>query len=624
MAARSPAPSPRRERAAWVPVNPTVLAAGAVLEATQKIGSVTSPTATSNKLVAVNARVVPSPKIEQPVRACDTALHVLECIPAADLVAENGGNSALWTNIAADYGATGAAEFKAGPLKIFQRLPGAGTQSPDVVLTVAPAVAPDTPRLSAFCPDAKRVAVSGLKPGGVLTLWKKVWDQTAETEIGSIGIGKETEQVDLPQMVGGNGPVMAIVARQSSCGLTSPPGSATEFARPGSGAVQPGPPKIVPPLYDCARAVPCESLALVLARLVSVRSGVPLSDWTVPVAPGALLSTWFPLVADDVVRIEQTGCGAPATSGDERVNPLPSPLPSPTIIGPVRPGATTVKAKGFLPGARAHLMVDWVVRASIDAWRKDETFHLTSGLAEDAKLWAFQTLCIHSSAQEGTPVIVTKGRLSVEVIPPQVNGGVPTSLTVTVRDGDDGKVLNGLPVQIGGVAVGLSGTGFNWTPPTSSTSASGVVVGGSAYQNAAFTIAIRQAVPIALGLYAGEGAVPGYAAMDDIEWSAAPQWSGGATKKLNSATGSVSIEGSPPGGIVGIAVKLKVHLAADAFHGFDAETIDIPGGFITNVALTKPSHAVSAILTVGLTTDVDEDGDVRYRRFAKVNLLSLA
>lgn len=608
----------------WVPVNPAVLAAGAVLDAVQKLGAQTSPAATSNKLVAINARVVPLPKIEQPVLACNTALHVLECIPAADLVSENAGNSTLWTTIAADYWATGAVEFKLGPLKVFQRLPGAGTRSADVVLTVAPAVAPGKPVLQPFCPDAKRVAVSGLNPGGVLTLWKRIWDQEAETEIGSIGIGKETEQVDLPEVVGGSGPVMAIVARQSSCGLTGPSGSATEFARPGSGAVLPEPPKIVAPLYDCARAIPCESLALVPVRLVSARSGLPLSDWMVPMAQGALLSTWFPLVADDVIRIEQSGCGAPARSGDERVNPLPSPLPAPTITQPVRPGATAVKATGFLPGARAHLMVDWVVRASIAVWRKDDIFHLGSGLAEDAKLWAFQTLCTKSSRQEGPPVVVTKGQLSVEVIPSLVSGGVPASIIVNVRDGADGKALNGLSVQIGGVTVGLSGTACNWTPPTTGASASGVVIGGSAYQNAAFTITIRQAVPIALGLYAGEGAVPGYAAMTDIEWSARPAWAGGATKTLNAATGSVSIEGSPPGGIVGVSVKLKVQLAADAFYGFDAETIDIPGGLLTNVALTKPSHAVSATLTVGVTTGVDEDGEVRDRRFARVNLLSLA
>ena len=213
----------------------------------------------------------------------------------------------------------------------------------------------------------------------------------------------------------------------------------------------------------------------------------------------------------------------------------------------------------------------------------------------------------------------------MEVTPSSpVSGGVPTPVTVNARDTADGKVLNGLPVQIGGVAVGLSGTSFNWTSPTTGNSASGLVVGDTAYQNAAFAIAIRQAVPIALGLYAGEGAMPGYAAMTDIGWTVAPQWPGGTTKKLNSATGSVSIDGSPPGGIVGVSVKLKVQLAADAFYGIEAETIDIPGGAVANVALTKPSHAVSATLTVGVTTGVDDSGVVRYRRFAKVNVLSVS
>jgi hypothetical protein len=87
----------------WVQVDPAVLAAGAVLNAVQKLGGQTSPVATSNKLVAVNARVVPAPKIEEPVRACDKALHVLECIPAADLVSENGRREASFEKPRMDY-----------------------------------------------------------------------------------------------------------------------------------------------------------------------------------------------------------------------------------------------------------------------------------------------------------------------------------------------------------------------------------------------------------------------------------------------------------------------------------------------------------------------------------------
>jgi hypothetical protein len=351
---------------------------------------------------------------------------------------------------------------------------------------------------------------------------------------------------------------------------------------------------------------------------------LPLSGWTVPVAPTALLPTWLPLVADDVVRIEQSGCGARAALADERVNRLPAPLPAPSIVGPVHPGERVVKAKGFLPGARAHLMIDWIVRASIDAWHGDEAFHLPSGVAEGARLWAYQTLCSASSRQEGPPVTVTKGALALDVNRSEVNGGTPVSIVVNARDADSGGVLNGLPVQIGGVSVGLTGTAFTWTPPTTGTSASGVVIGGTAYQNATFTIAVRQAVPVALGLYAGEGAAPGYAAMTDIVWSVAPTWAGGVTKTLAAATGTVSVEGSPAGGVVAVSVQLKVQLAADSFYGFPEETVDIPGGALTNLALIKPSHAVSAILTVSVVTGTDEEGTVRYRRFAKVTLLSVA
>jgi hypothetical protein len=161
-------------------------------------------------------------------------------------------------------------------------------------------------------------------------------------------------------------------------------------------------------------------------------------------------------------------------------------------------------------------------------------------------------------------------------------------------------VLTALPVQIGGASVRLSGTAFDWTPPTTGTSASGVVVGGSAYQNAGFKIAVRQAVPIALGLYPGRGA--GSATMSDIKWTVSPNWSGGAVKTVTSATGTVLIEGSPPRGVVQVSVSLKVDLPPGTFYGFEAETIPIPGGVIAPVALTKPSHALSAILTVGLTT----------------------
>ncbi len=612
-----------RGASTWLAVDPAVLIDGAVLTAVQRLGDKSSPVTTSVELAEVNARLVPTPKIEEPVRACDTSLHVLDCIPAADLVAENAGNSVLWTAISDQFWATGAREFKPGPLRISQRLPGTGVQSDELVLTVEEAVAPPAPLLNRFCPESRRLVVSGLKPGGVLTLWEKVWNEEDETELGSIGIGKIVEQIDLPKRVGGSGPLMAIIARQSTCGLTSPSGLATEFARPGSSVVPLPAPRIRAPLYDCSRTVPCEDLAMVQARLVSSLSGQPLSDWEVPSTTDTPLHAWFPLVAGDVVRVEQLGCGAPDSANEERVHTLPSPLPQPIVVGPVRPGAVAVSASGVLPGARVHLMVDGVVRVSLDALSDQVVFQMGRPLHERAHLWAFQTLCADASPREGRGILVTRGQLAVDVSQTQVNGGVPVPLLVNVRDAEDGKVLAGLPVQIGGVTVGHSGTTFSWMPPAAGSQVSGLVIGGEAYHDATFSIAIRPGVSIALGLYPGEGAAPGTVAMIDVEWQVEPAWSGGAVKTLASATGAVTIEGSPPGGVVAVSLRLKVQLAADPEHGLDAETVDLRGGLLTNLALIKPAHAVSAILVVRMTSGVNSNGIERYRRSVQVRLLTV-
>ncbi|MFY7855553.1 MAG: hypothetical protein ACOVQT_05385 [Rubrivivax sp.] len=609
---------------AWVQVNPAALNAGAVLTAVQTVNGQPGPAASSMPLVTVDARVVPAPRIDLPLRACDTALHVLECIPAADLVCENAGSSTTWTTLAAQFWATGAPEFRPGPMKVLQRLPGAGTQSPEVILDVEPAVPPGAPVLQPFCPESRRISIAGLKPGAVLTLWKKVAGQADETEIGAMGVGHSTEQVDLPETVGGQGPVMSLVARQSTCGLSSPPGQANEFARPGPGLVPAQPPRVIGPLYDCARAVPCESLATVPARLVSARTGAPLSDWTVPAAPNTLLWTWFGLQAGDVVRVEQIGCGAPPYSNDVRVEPLPVPLPAPVILGEVHPGATAVPVKGLLPGARAHLLVHGVVRASLDAWRDDGVFHLAMGLQDRAPLWVVQTLCAAASAMEGVPVVVKRGTLIVDAVPSKVNRGATVTIVVTARAASDGRVLNGLPVQLGGVTVGLTGTPFTWTAPAAGTTAAGLVRGGNSHHDAPFTLAITQPVQMALGLYPGPGAAPGLVALKDIAWTVSPAWPGGVAKTLASATGTVAVDGAVPGGLVHVSVELKVDLAEDQLYQFPAETVPLPSVHLVSLAMTQSAHAVSALVTVEVITAADDEGVVRYRRWVRPQLLSWA
>jgi hypothetical protein len=469
--------------------------------------------------------------------------------------------------------------------------------------------------LQPFCPDAKRVVVTGLKPGGMLTLWSKVWDQPTETEVGSVGIGASTEQVDLPDQIGGSGDIMAIVARQTLCGLTSPPGSSLEFARPGSGALPPPTPAIVAPLLACMRPVPATSLFNgVLTQAFSEGTGQPLSDLIVVTSPTTRIPVWLPLVEGDKVVVRQKGCSAPSQTAVERVQPLPSPLPPPKIAMPMRPGGDrAVKVEKCLPGSRVHLLVDWVERAASDqTWTGKALLQLPTALEEGQKLWAVQVMCAQKSAFEGPPVIVSKGRLDLEVAPDSAPGGKATSFVVNARDKDTGKPMTGLPVVLGGAPVGVTGASFAWTPPTSGTSATGLVQGGVAYSNAGFTIAIRQAVPLTLNLFPGPSVEPGKIWQTDVVWTVTPRW-GAAAVTVNANIGTAMVP-PPTGGEnrVSVSLAFKAHLQGE-IGGivWPPEAIEI-SGYLADVALTGLSHGLSARFWYQATDVpiVDETGQV--------------
>ncbi len=604
----------------WVFVDPALIGAGVTLTATQTQAGETSPVATSVALASVNARFVPQPQIGLPVTACQTVLSVLAAIPAAEIEASNAGNVTAWTNVGAAYGAWGAAPFVAGRLAVVQSLPGAGTRSETLFIDVGPAVTPSKPEMRAFCPDSRQISVGGLMPGAVLSLSAAAFN-APETPIGDIGISASVIQVDLPAIIGGSGPIMTIFARQSACGLTSPPGDATEFARPGSGALPIETPEIVGSLFDCTRWVRCKSLGLVPMRLVSDRSGQPLSGWHVPQTSAALVPLWLPLAAGDAVRIEQRGCGAPNGGAATPVQALPVPLPAPEIIQPVRPGASFVTLKGCVPGARVHLMVNGVVRAESDAL--DRTFDLAVPVALVAGqgLWCFQTLCTATSAPDGRPVVVTKGNLSVAVQPTSVVAGRATSLTVVARDGDTGMPVPGLAVSLGGVVVGQSGTPFNWTAPAVA-SVAGTVLGDAGHVDQGFAVTVLLPTTVSLGLYPGDDSLVLPGAISNVSWTVAPGWAGGVAKTLASATGTVVIDGAPAGGVAQISVKLTANFNATTL--FPAESLTL-GGVVAPLAFTKPAHAVSARVTVTPVAQYDGGGNLEgYRRLVEIKLFSLA
>jgi len=283
------------------------------------------------------------------------------------------------------------------------------------------------------------------------------------------------------------------------------------------------------------RAVPAADLLNgVLSQVVSRRSGAPLSDVVIVTGPTARIPTWFPLVADDVVEVHQAGCSAPAASAPVRVDPLPAPLPSPAVRGPVRPGTRAVVVEGRLPGSRVHLLVEWVERSATDqTWTGEAVLQLGQALTEGQRLWAVQTMCTASSVREGPPVVVARGGLGVDVSPDSVPGGEATSIVVRARDVETGEVLPGLPVLLGGTAVGVAATAFGWTAPTSGTSVGGTVKGGTAYQDAAFTLALRQAVPVNLTLFPGPVVIPNKVSQSDVVWTLTPRWAGASAVMVN-------------------------------------------------------------------------------------------
>lgn len=373
--------------------------------------------------------------------------------------------------------AAGFPPLDPGPLRAHQELGGCGLTSAATEITVRDAATPPAPQAFHFCPEIQRIVVGNLRPGGVLHVSAIEFNGTTEIGIGARGIGATVEQVDLPEVVGGEGPILNIVVRQTVCGLTSPPGFAGEFARPGSGALPPPQPHITEPLFACMRAVPATGLLNgTLVAAFSQHTGQQLSDQIIVTNPTSRVQTWFPLRADDVVELRQVGCGAPSPSSAASVNRLPEPLPTPAIAGPVRPGTRAIFVKGCLPGARVHLLVNFQERAASDqTWTGETTFELEKGLDERAPLWAVQTMCTASSPREGRPTIVTRGRLRVEAIPHAVEGGRPASITVTAHDFDTGDALPGLRVSIAGQVVGVTGTAFGWTGPTAGTAVSGAL-----------------------------------------------------------------------------------------------------------------------------------------------------
>ncbi|MFI5542102.1 hypothetical protein ACIA5H_37680 [Nocardia sp. NPDC051900] len=270
----------------WVNIAPeATLAAGTPITVRQDLDSILSPAVNSLPITSLGREQVEAPGIATPVHACESSITVTSAIPSADLLIDNEGTSAVWHNVAHAYVAWGAPPFQQGKLVARQTFPRLNMTSPDTVVPVDPATPPPTPTVQDdICPQVAQIYVSGLAPGGILSLYTVTPDPKnpatlVATAIGTAGISATTETFALPPdlaPVTPAGVAVQIVASQTRCGLASGYSPAVGFAKPG------GPYTTVilaGPVYVCTRVVVVQS-AHIGAQLVAVsgKTGQPLGS----------------------------------------------------------------------------------------------------------------------------------------------------------------------------------------------------------------------------------------------------------------------------------------------------------------------------------------------------------
>jgi hypothetical protein len=246
------------------------------------------------------------------------------------------------------------------------------------------------------------------------------------------------------------------------------------------------------------------------------------------------------------------GCDADGDSPVERVADLPNPLAAPIIAEPVRPKAAEVRVSGCVPGARVQLLVNNVVRKSIDTFDANPTIPTADlGLAENDALWAMQTMCTKGSSIEGRPTVVEKGNMAVHVQPTTpITRGTTASVTVFARDDDTGVPITGARVFLDGVLVGQTGVAFALSPALGQANPTGLVKEPAAHNDASFLIALSDPPPKPKGkLYLNVGPtvlIPNTLRLVSASWNLTTVW----TPAQNFAAGSphtyVTLPDPPP------------------------------------------------------------------------------
>ena len=227
-------------------------------------------------------------------------------------------------------------------------------------------------------------------------------------------------------------------------------------------------------------------------------------------------------------------------------------------MAPVKGSLSLIKLRerrvgvvGCLPGARVHLLVNNVVRKSIDTFDANPTIP-TANLALDEKdaLWAMQTICEKESSIEGRQTIVTKGNMKLDVQPGTIQRGTTANVKVSARDADTGVPIAGAQVFLNGALVGQTGVAFAFSPALGQPNPAGVVKEPVAHNDASFSIALTDPPPKPKGkLYlnvAPTVLIPNTLRLVSAAWTVTTVWMPVQTFTAASPNTNVTLPDPPP------------------------------------------------------------------------------
>jgi hypothetical protein len=314
-----------------------------------------------------------------------------------------------------------------------------------------------------ICAEATSVICTNLRPGATVALtakWPTGGQTSSGTFLGRAQAAGEQQALDLPltaNQLFHLHPGIGVYAYQEGCGK----GSADSDLQPVGGTPGFGHPQLGP-MTECGHVVFVSGLVTGNEVRLLDSQNLPLSAPVRVFGSDVTLTTYRPLVALETVTLHEGGCGNQFAVVSRGVDALGAVGP-PVVRNPLRAWTQQVTVDQVVAGARVHVFVNGQWRGQADA--SDVTVNVPVGpLHYKDQVTAAQMICTKATDPGARqPVSVTNGRL-VASAPPMVRGPAPQSVTVSVRDGDDGHLV---PAQVwmpGGI-VESANVPFSWTFP---------------------------------------------------------------------------------------------------------------------------------------------------------------